>query len=123
MRTLLIAFIAALFLLPATAHAARFSGAYLYQLCQMDQDGKEVLKGGHTACQSYISGVIDYHDMLQSMKIAPKLDICVPENTSSAKLHAVVLQYLAKNNMHDQFTAAPAVLMALYQAFPCRRRH
>lgn len=121
MRIFVLVLLTAFSLVPARAHAARFSGAYLYQLCQMDKDGKETLKGGHTACQSYIAGVIDYHDMLQSMKIAPKLDICVPEKTSSAKLHAVVLEYLARNNMHDQFTAAPAVLMALYQAFPCKR--
>lgn len=122
MRNFILVLLAALSFLPLHAHAARFSGAYLYQLCQMDKNGKEVLKGGHAACQSYISGVIDYHAMLQSMKIAPKLDICVPEGVSSAKLHAVVLQYLAKNNTHDQFTAAPAVLMALYQSFPCKRK-
>ena len=54
------------------------------------------------------------------MKIAPKLDICVPEKTGSATLHAVVLRYLEKNNTHDGFVAAPAVTMALYEKYPCK---
>jgi len=106
--------------LPAPVQAARFSGAYLYQLCQMDDDGNERVKGGHTACQAYIAGVIDYHTVLQSMKIAPKLDICVPEKTTSAQLHIIVLKYLEKNNTHDEFVAAPAITMALYEKFPCK---
>ena len=109
-------------LVPAGAEAARFSGAYLYQLCQMDKDGKEIVKGGHAVCQAYIAGVIDYHTVLQSMKIAPKLDICVPEKTGSATLHAVVLRYLEKNNTHDGFVAAPAVTMALYEKYPCGKK-
>lgn len=115
-------FIAALFLslFSSSAHAARFSGAYLYRLCQMDENGRETVKGGHTACQAYIAGVIDYHSMLQSMKIAPRIDICIPEKTSSATLHAIVLKYLEKNKTHDGFIAAPAVTMALYEKYPCK---
>ncbi len=119
---LLLAAIAALSVISFPAQAARFSGAYLYQICNMDKNGKEIVKGGHTACQAYIAGVIDYHMLLQSMKIAPKIDICIPANTPSATLHAVVLKYLAKNNTHDEFVAAPAVTMALYAAYPCGRK-
>jgi hypothetical protein len=117
---LLLLLIAAFFSWPCPAQAARFSGAYLYQLCNMDKNGKEIVKGGHTACQAYIAGVIDYHTLLQSMKIAPKIDICIPSKTPSATLHAVVLAYLARNNTHDEFVAAPAVTMALYEKFPCK---
>ncbi|HEY8190973.1 MAG TPA: Rap1a/Tai family immunity protein [Alphaproteobacteria bacterium] len=120
-RILLLAAVAAFSMISFPAQAARFSGAYLYQICNMDKNGKEIVKGGHTACQAYIAGVIDYHTLLQSMKIAPKIDICIPTNTPSATLHAVVLKYLAKNNTHDEFVAAPAVTMALYGAYPCKR--
>ncbi len=103
------------------AHAAKFSGAYLLELCSMDEKGNELVKGGHTACQAYINGVLDYHSVLQSLKIAPKVDICVPSDISSNQLHAAVLKYLQTNKQHDGFIAAPAVTMALYQAYPCRR--
>jgi hypothetical protein len=91
MRALLFFLSVSFFLFASPAQAARFSGSYLYQLCAMDKDGKEMVQGGHTACQSYIAGVIDYHSVLQSMKIAPRVDICIPRSVTSAQLHSVVL--------------------------------
>ena len=104
---------------PARADT-QFSGAYLLHVCEMDAKGREVVKGGHTACQSYISGVIDYHRILQSMKLAPKIDICVPTKASLSKVHLIVLAYLRKHKENDAFIAAPAVTMALYKAYPCK---
>ena len=106
---------------PGGAHAARFNGKYLLQTCDIGPDGKELIPGGHAACQAYISGVLDYHAVLQSFKIAPKIDICVPEDVTMNNLHAIVLKYLKENTQHDGFIAAPAVTMALYQAYPCRK--
>lgn len=104
---------------PKAAYAARFSGRYLLELCDIDDKGEEKVKGGHAACQAYISGVLDYHAMLQSFGIAPQLDICVPDSVSGNELHAAVLKYLRENPQHDAFTAAPAVTMALFQVYPC----
>ena len=111
-------------LVPVRARAAHFSGAYLLQLCGVDAQGHELVRGGHTACEAYIDGVLDYHSVLQSMHIAPSVDICVPREATSAQLHAIVLAYLTKNPINDAFIAAPAVTMALYQVYPCggRRR-
>ena len=107
---------------PDAAHAARFSGKYLLDLCDFGADGKEKIPGGHAACQAYIAGVLDYHSFLQGMKIAPKTDLCVPQSVSMNQIHAVVLKYLKSNTQHDGFVASPAVTMALYQAWPCRRK-
>ena len=41
------------------AEAARFTGAYLLQVCEKDEKGRESAPGAHAACQSYISGVLD----------------------------------------------------------------
>jgi hypothetical protein len=107
--------------LPRPAHATRFSGAYLLHLCEMDKKGHELVKGGHNACQSYIAGVMDYHNVLQVLKLAPKIDICVPEKVTMNQVHMIVLKYLRAHSEHDAYIAAPAVTMALYQAYPCRR--
>ena len=101
--------------------AARFSGAYLLEICSVDTKGKEVAPGSHAACQSYISGVIDYHNMLRSMKIAPEINICIPEQVTLNAIHLIVLEYLQRNAQHDAFLAAPAVLLALYEKYPCKR--
>lgn len=101
------------------AHAARFSGAYLMKICSVDDKGNETAPGAHAACQSYISGVIDYHNMLRSMKIAPAIDFCIPETVTLNEIHVKVLLYLQQNAQHDAFVAAPAVLMALYSSYPC----
>lgn len=107
---------------PGPAEAARFSGAYLLQVCEKDESGKETAKGAHAACQAYILGVIDYHNVLRSLDIAPKVDICIPEKTTPATLHDVVLTYLRQHGEHDGFVAAPAVTMALYEVYPCKKR-
>jgi hypothetical protein len=106
-------------LISPPAHAARFTGAYLLDMCNMDDKGRETVEGGHTACQGYIAGVIDYHAVLQSMKIAPAIDICIPQDVKMYDLHRIVLKYLRKHPEHDNFTAAPAVTMGLYEKYPC----
>lgn len=106
---------------PGTARAAQFNGKYLLELCDIGAEGQEKIPGGHAACQAYIAGVLDYHAVLQSFKIAPKIDICVPGDVTMNQLHAIVLKYLKENTQHDGFIAAPAVTVALYQAYPCRK--
>ena len=115
-------FVAALLILaPLPVQAAHFSGAYLYHLCGENSGGKELVKGGHTACEAYIDGVLDYHSVLQSLNIAPRVDICIPQTVSSGQLRAIVLAYMEKNPANDAFIAAPAVTMALYEIYPCHR--
>ncbi len=101
------------------AQAARFSGAYMIRICGVDAKGNEISPGAHAACQSYISGVVDYHNMLRSMKMAPDINFCIPENVTLNQLHLQVLRYLERNPQHDSFVAAPAVVMALYEKYPC----
>lgn len=119
-RGLLAVFFALLLLYSSPADAARFSGAYLLQVCEMDEKGRETVKGGHATCQAYIAGVIDYHNVLSSLKIAPKVDICIPQKVTLNQLHDVVLNYLRKHGEHDAFVAAPAVTMALFEVYPCK---
>lgn len=102
-----------------SADAARFSGAYMLKICGVGPDGKEVSPGAHAACQSYIAGVLDYHNMLSGLKMAPEINVCIPETVSMNELHLLVLKYFQKNPQHDSFIAAPAVLLALYEKYPC----
>lgn len=102
------------------SEAARFSGSYLLRMCEMDARGKEVVEGGHKICQAYISGVLDYHYVLQSLDLSPRIKICAPQNAGSHVLHQVVLEYLRLNRQNDAFIAAPAVTTALFAAYPCR---
>lgn len=100
--------------------AGLFSAAYLHELCRSDPKGKEVVKGGHTACQAYIAGVIDYHKLMKSLGTAPLIDFCVPNKESMKRLQNIVWVYLAKNPQHGEFLASPAVTLALYEYYPCR---
>ena len=96
------------------------SAAYLHQICARDENGAEKMAGGHVACQSYISGVIDYHNTLQSLGTSPNVDVCVPKQAKLNDLQEIVWHYLDKNAHHDAFVAAPAVTLALFQVFPCK---
>ncbi len=109
---------------PRPAQAAHFSGAYLYHICKDGPKGGDVVSGGHTACEAYIDGVLDYHNVLQSLDVAPKVDICIPKDVTSGQLRHIVLAYMDKNPENDAFIAAPAVTMALWEIYPCRsKRH
>lgn len=102
------------------ASAARFSGDYLLQMCASDKDGKELVAGGHIACQAYIAGVLDYHNLLRSMGTAPSIDFCVPEEVGLTKLQQQVSSYIFNNKReHGAFIASPAVALGLYNSYPC----
>jgi hypothetical protein len=103
-----------------TSSAAQFSGAYLYNMCEKKSDGGEMVAGGHAVCQSYIAGVVDYHNVLRSLRMAPDVNICVPAGATLNQLHDIVLVFLRRSQLHDGFVAAPAVTMALIEYFPCR---
>jgi hypothetical protein len=104
------------------AAAAYVTGADLARQCESNE-AKQVY-----ACMSYVAGVIDYQLMQQSMGTQPSVDFCLPDDLSIEKAAVTVMLYLEKNPMQDSFIAAPAVTMALQQAYPCapmkpRRRH
>lgn len=113
--------LAAMTLPVAPARAAQFTGAYLLQVCEKDEKGRETVPGGHATCQAYIAGVLDYHNVLRSLDLAPKLDICVPRNVTLNQIHDIVLAYMRKHSENDAFIASPIVTMALYEIYPCRK--
>jgi hypothetical protein len=106
---------------PVPAQAAKFSGLYLMQICASDKNGREMVANGHIACQSYISGIVDYHNLIRSLGGAPSVDFCIPDNVTPNRLQAVVLAYLYANKKnHESFVASPAVALALHRAYPCK---
>ncbi len=128
MKVLSLSFLAIALILPSisqaqeTKNSPRISGSYLYEICKEDKKGKEVVKGGHSACQAYIAGVIDYHNLLQSLGTSPSVDICVPPAAKMNDLQNIVWKYLETNSHHDAFVAAPAVSLALFEIFPCKKK-
>lgn len=119
----LLLFTAMIFLpLPAKAQktGALISAAYLLEVCKRGQDGQELVPGGHTACQAYIAGLIDYHNLLRSLGTSPSVDMCVPNTVKMGDLQDIVYAYLEQNKQHDVFIAAPAVSLALFEVFPCK---
>lgn len=118
-------FLCAMLIMPAAKAqetAGFFSGSYLRELCASDTKGKEIVKNGHTACQSYISGIADYHKLLKSLGSQPIIDICVPNTVPMRKLQDIVWLYLEQNKQHSEFIAAPAVTLALYDHYPCPKK-
>ncbi len=116
--------LAAACLLPFTpAHATRFTGNYLIEMCASDVNGQEVVAGGHAICQSYIAGAIDYHELMQSLNLAPGVDFCVPEKVTLQDLQTVVLTYLINHrDQNGSFIASPGVALALYNVYPCHKK-
>lgn len=108
---------------PSTGHTAQFSGGYLLKICSLDKNGDEVVKGGKSACQSYIAGVIDYHNTLRAMDLTSNMNFCIPEDVTLNELQIRVLSYMYKRvKMHRNFVAAPGVAMALFSSYPCNKK-
>ena len=72
-----------------------------------------------TACIYYITGVIDYHAVLQSLAIAPTINFCLPAEIGKEQAAVLVLAYMRQQPQHDPFAAATVVPMALNKVFPC----
>ncbi len=105
-----------------TAGAAQFSTEYLLHVCSVDENDNELIPGGKITCQAYIAGVIDYYNLLKSLKISSGIDFCIPSNVDLGGLQKVVLYYLQRHfRQHEGFVASPVVAMALADYFPCRR--
>lgn len=105
------------------ARAAQFSGSYLLHICGVDENGKERVAGGHIACQAYIAGILDYHNLISSLGASPSVDFCVPDTVDLKTLQAQVYSYVYRHQrQHNVFTAAPAVALALYQFYPCKKK-
>jgi hypothetical protein len=119
---IVLAFIVLFCAFPGNAQAARFSGDYLLHVCASDKDGKELVPGGHIACQAYIAGVLDYHNLIRSLGTSPSVDFCIPESVDMNTLQKNVVWYLMKNRQqHAKFVAAPAVAMAMLAFYPCKK--
>ena len=119
----LIAFILALFISATSpsANAANFSGNYLLHVCAMNEDGSEVVQGGHTACQGYIAGMIDYHNVLRGLGTAPSIDFCIPEGEDLYAIQKNVYRYFYyKRDQHGEFVASPGIGLALSNFYPCK---
>lgn len=109
-----------LMIMPQPSTAARFSGEYLINVCASDANGQEVVQGGHVACQAYISGILDYHNLLRSLGTAPSIDFCVPEGTSLNDIQNKIVRYLLRNKSeHAKFIASPGVMLGLRKSYPC----
>ena len=107
------------FSIPAKADP-EFTGKYLMSMCAQDESGRELVRGGHTACQAYIAGILDYHALIKSLGTAPGIDFCVPDRASMNEVHKRVQSYVLKNSkQHSHFIAAPAVALGLHDAYPC----
>ena len=103
------------------ANAAQFSADYLMQICSSSAQGRELTKGGHAACQSYISGVLDYHQLIRSLGTAPSVDFCVPEGTPLRVIQDKVAAYLhANKHVQGAFIASPSVALGLFNTYPCK---
>lgn len=112
----LFAFLVSL-VLPDQAKAQWMTGAELSQSCGDTEQAQEIYR-----CLGYIAGVVDYHVVLQSLGTIPSTDFCLPEDLKVEEAAIRVLAYIKNKPEHAGFIAAPAIVMALGQVYPCTRR-
>lgn len=72
-----------------------------------------------TSCQSYIAGIVDYHNLLRSLGTAPAVNYCLPKGITMDQIKQIVTRYIVTRTEHTDFIAAPAVAVSLYDIYPC----
>jgi hypothetical protein len=102
---------------PDHAQAQWMTGAELSQSCAVGEQAQEIYR-----CLGYIAGVVDYHVVLQSLGTIPSTDFCLPEDLKVEEAAIQVLAYMKNKPEHAGFIAAPAIVMALGQVYPCVRK-
>jgi len=112
--TLLISVCLCFWLYGGQAHAVYVTGDDLTVAC-LSESPQKIL-----SCIHYVAGVIDYHTMMQSLGTTPVVDFCLPKSLPIEQAALSVVDYLRKSPQHASFIAAPAVMMALQEAYPCR---
>jgi len=90
------------------------NGAELTDLCLSEDAASQYV------CESYIAGVIDYHHLVGTMSGSATVEFCIPDNTKLSKLREAVAAYLSVNRQHQDFAAAPAVALGLFEIYPCK---
>lgn len=98
---------------PKLSWGAYLTGTDLTRACSSGE------KEQQNMCLGYIAGMIDYHNLMRSLGTSPTVDFCIPNQVTLGAAAARVAQYLVMQPQHDSFIAAPAVTLALYQAYPC----
>ena len=97
------------------AIAANMTGGALVALCQSDD------RADKRSCHGYIAGIIDYHRLIKSLGTAPGVDFCIPESVSFNQITELVVTYINRQNQHMGFIASPAVTLALFKNYPCKK--
>ena len=92
----------------------------LLSMCRME--GTDKATHLSSFCETYVAGVIDTQNMLKSMDFVTPVTFCIPEQYSIQQVTEIVLNDLASSPQHDHFVAAPAVTLALFKAFPCKKK-
>ncbi len=123
MKKFLIIFLILAFI--PSAHAAEKVMSYmrsidLLSMCRMEGVDKD--KNLPSFCETYVAGVIDTQNMLKTMDFVTPVTFCIPERYSIQQVTEIVLNDLAASPQHDHFIAAPAVTLALFKAFPCKKK-
>jgi len=96
----------------AFAQVGFYSGAELLAACQ---------DASHQAeCWQYITGVLDGHAYDLSRFGSPR-DFCIPEDITVDELERVVVKWLKERPERLRVTAANLVILALSDAFKCKK--
>lgn len=95
---------------------ALMTGKALASLCNSSKN-EDVF-----ACQSYIAGVIDYDRLLRSLGSPPSVAFCLPAGVTMALIKMQVTRFLLQRTEHQDFIAAPGVVMALANGWPCKKK-
>ena len=102
-----------------------FTGKDMYESCThaiagLDKTG-DYDDHRFGVCAGYIAGIVDFHTVATTVQSLPVDMFCLPKNISTAQVIRTVTRYLEDNpgKLHD--LAAYLVILALQEAYPCRK--
>jgi hypothetical protein len=102
-----------------------FSGNDIHEACTHAVRGLE--KTGEYdehrfgVCAGFIAGIVDFHTVAARVESLPVAMFCLPAGITTARVIRDVTAYLETNQARLHDLAAYLVILALREAYPCRK--
>lgn len=111
-RLLVIALVASP-LLPAASHAASsIDGNFFYETCRD--------RATQIACTAFVAGVSEGVEMQHEFGGGRAKLFCKPQQATFGQMVDIYIQYLRTHPEQRHMSAAPLVVLALVDKFPCK---
>lgn len=105
---------------PGHANSAR-TDQFLWKCTMREGRNQQEALQAYAQCLGYINGVLDMHAMMVAFAKSKAMFCLPPEGVTIDQAHKIFVKWASDNPKELHQLARSSVMLALKQAFPCKR--